>query len=335
MNKCILAFLLCMTSILCGCNPKTTSTSSDTTETKTTQAQPASEAAAQTQMPAEDKTAEQIIEQNFSDQGITDYESVDLSSMEASAGVSLSDYVCYHFFYPSDGLKIEAYLTAPKDQIRTDQPAPCLIYNHGGNQDYGALTSADTSYYAYQFDTICIASNYRGCGQSEGADQFGGDDVNDVIHLIDLCEAFAYMDRTQLNMIGMSRGGMMTYETLRADSRIHRAIVVSGVADCTMTYNDRADMSALLKDLIGGTPEELPKEYEKRSATCFADEIHTPLLIFHTTGDDKVSIEQVKKLTALFDQYGTDYQFISFDSDVHCDLRKEDMQTIHDFLVQK
>ena len=335
MKKSILPVLLCITSVLSGCNTQSAATSLSQPETVKVQTQPASESATQRPQQTDDQNAAQIIEQNFSDHGITDYESVDLSSMEESAGVSLSDYMCYRFFYPSDDLKIEAYLTAPKDQIRTDQPAPCLIYNHGGNQDYGALSPADTSYYAYQFHTICIATNYRGCGQSEGKDQFGGDDVNDVIHLIDLCEAFDYMNNTQLNMIGMSRGGMMTYETLREDSRIHRAIVVSGVTDCTMTYNDRADMSSLLKELIGGTPEEMPEEYEKRSATCFADEIHTPLLIFHATGDDKVSIEQAKKLTALFDQYGTDYQFISFDSDVHCDLRTEDMQTIHDFLVQK
>ena len=141
-----------------------------------------------------------------------------------------------------------------------------------------------------------MASNYRGCGKSEGTDAFGGDDVHDVIHLLDLCEKLNSVDTKNINMFGVSRGGMMTYETLREDRRIHKAVVVAGVADCTMNYEEREDMRSLLTELIGGTPEQLPEEYSRRSAVAWADEINTPLLIFHTTGDDKVSIKQADKL---------------------------------------
>lgn len=51
-----------------------------------------------------------------------------------------------------------------------------------------------------------MASNYRGCGKSEGTDAFGGDDVHDVIHLLDLCEKLNSVDTKNINMFGVSRG---------------------------------------------------------------------------------------------------------------------------------
>lgn len=279
-------------------------------------------------------TPEQIIERSFSESGITNYEKIDLTKLEKLVGVSLEEYISYHFFYESDGLQIEAYISAPKKEIKSDSQAPCLIYNHGGNRDYGALTGTETLNISYRLGLICIASNYRGCGQSEGSDNFGGDDVNDVVRLVDLCEAFDFIDNDSINMLGASRGGMMTYETLRKDSRINRAIVLAGATDCFMTYEDRIDMRAMMKELIGATPTEDASEYEKRSATCWANEINTPLLIFHTTGDNRVSVEQADKLVALFEEYDKEYKYVKFESDVHCELREEDFITIQEWLTQ-
>lgn len=275
--------------------------------------------------------AQKQIENSLEANGISEYEKINLEKYEKQAGVDLSTYISYRFFYQSDDLKIEAFISAPIDLLGKKK-SPCLIYNHGGNREYGALENVETTFYAYQFHTICVATNYRGCGSSQGTDAFGGDDVHDVIHLIDLCQKLDYVDTNQINMLGVSRGGMMTYETLREDQRIHKAVVVAGVADCSMSYEERSDMQPLLQELIGGTPKQLPEEYEKRSAIAWADQINTPLLIFHTTGDDKVSIKQVDKLVEQLKKYQKDYEYVTFDSNVHGDLRKTDVEKIRKWL---
>ena len=150
--------------------------------------------------------ADELVEENFRQAGITEYEKIDLEDYESQAGIDLSEYVSYRFYYDSDGLKIEGYFSAPKDLL-DGQKTSCLIYNHGGNQDYGALENIETCFYAYQLHTICIASNYRGCGSSEGEDQFGGADVDDVVRILDLCEQFSYIDKDAINLMGISRGG--------------------------------------------------------------------------------------------------------------------------------
>ena len=103
---------------------------------------------------------------------------------------------------------------------------------------------------------ICVATNYRGCGNSEGTDEFGGDDVDDVTKIVDLCEEFDYIDNSKINMLGISRGGMMTYEALKGNDKINKAVVISGLADAFMGYEERDDMKTLMKELIGSTPEE-------------------------------------------------------------------------------
>lgn len=275
--------------------------------------------------------AQKQIENSLEANGISEYEKIDLGKYEKQAGVDLSTYISYRFFYQSDDLKIEAFISAPIDLLGKKK-SPCLIYNHGGNREYGALENVETTFYAYQFHTICVATNYRGCGSSQGTDAFGGDDVRDVIHLIDLCQKLDYVDTNQINMFGVSRGGMMTYETLREDKRIHKAVVVAGVADCSMSYEERSDMKPLLQELIGGTPKQLPEEYEKRSAVAWADQINTPLLIFHTTSDDKVSVKQADKLVEQLKKYQKDYEYVTFDSNVHGDLRNTDVEKIRKWL---
>lgn len=275
--------------------------------------------------------AQKQIENSLEANGISEYEKIDLEKYEKQAGVDLSTYISYRFFYQSDALKIEAFISAPIDLLGKKK-SPCLIYNHGGNREYGALENVETTFYAYQFHTICVATNYRGCGSSQGTDAFGGDDVRDVLHLIDLCQKLDYVDKDQINMFGVSRGGMMTYEALREDQRIHKAVVVAGVADCSMSYEERSDMQPLLQELIGGTPKQLPEEYEKRSAIAWADQINTPLLIFHTTADDKVSVKQADKLVEQLKKYQKDYEYVTFDSNVHGDLRNTDVEKIRKWL---
>lgn len=312
---------------------KTKTETENKTETET-QIEPDSESESETETAPADKEsldAEELVEENFHQAGITEYEKINLADYESQAGIDLSEYVSYRFYYDSDGLKIEGYFSAPKDLL-DGQKTSCLIYNHGGNQDYGALENIETCFYAYQLHTICIASNYRGCGNSEGEDQFGGADVDDVTRLLDLCEQFSYIDKDAINMMGISRGGMMTYEVLRRDERVHKAVIISGLSDCFMSYAERSDMQTIFDSLVGSSPEKMPEEYEKRSATYWADEINTPLLIIHATGDEKVSIAQADKITEALEQAGKTYEYITFDGNSHGEIRPEDGEKIKAFL---
>ncbi|MBR2637064.1 MAG: S9 family peptidase [Oscillospiraceae bacterium] len=237
----------------------------------------------------------------------------------------------YKIMYRSDDCEVASYLAVPDGCIETETPYPCIIYNRGGNRDYGSITPQDAAVWAEVTNMVVFASQYRGADRGTGEDEFGGADLNDVIKLIDLCEDFSFVDMEQLYSIGVSRGGMMTYMACRQDSRIKKAVVISGVADLFLNYEERTDLRSMLEHLIGETPESNPDEYEKRSAVCWADEIQCPVLIIHSKGDTRVSFTHAEKMVEALEEAGKEYKFVSHDDIVHGLHIFEDVPVIMDW----
>lgn len=62
---------------------------------------------------------------------------------------------------------------------------------------------------------VVVASQYRGNDGGEGIEQFGGDDVNDVLNLIPVLNQLPKADTSRVGIEGGSRGGMMTYLAMK------------------------------------------------------------------------------------------------------------------------
>jgi len=263
-----------------------------------------------------------------------DYQSSDLFDIESVELSSEYAQKCntYRFTYMCDGFRIKAYISIPLSAVKSQKPYKCIMLNHGGNRNTGILEDDTTAMVCSACDRVVVGSQYRGCGGSEGEDHFGGDDLNDVIRLIDLCDSrFAFIDMDDFCVIGASRGGVMTYPAARKDKRIKRIIALSAVSDLVEAYNSREDMKRVLKDTIGCTPQEDPAEYEKRSAIYWADEITIPVLMFHSKMDAQVSYQQAEQLYEKLKQV-TDCTLISYDDDLHSTLHPGDAQIINDWL---
>ena len=237
----------------------------------------------------------------------------------------------YCFTYQSGEEQIVGYIAIPNQCVEEKKPYPVIVFNRGGNQDYGALQEQEIAYYSYQLNSIVIGSQYRGTTGCTGKDEYGGEDVQDVIKLLDLCEKFEFADMKNLCMMGSSRGGMMSYMAARQDERVKRLVIISGLTDLTKAYEERGDMAKLLEELIGGTPEELPEEYKKRSAVCWADEIDIPVLMFHSRGDVRVPFTEAQAMADALETAGAEYSFVIYEDDVH-GVREEEFPVIRKWL---
>ncbi len=238
----------------------------------------------------------------------------------------------YKFTYTSDIYSVKAYISIPIDCIENSTPYECIIYNRGGNSKIGLLDDEDTAMISAETDRIVLASQYRGTDGGTGQDQFGGDDLADVTTLIDLCDnCFEFASIDKLCVAGVSRGGMMSYMTAKTDIRVKRIIAVSAVSDLFKAYNDRDDMKTVLKNYIGGSPDDLPYEYENRSVVYWADEIKVPVLMIHSKLDEQVSFSQAEELYKKFEEYSFDCKFVSYDDDIH-GFHKEDYKIISEWL---
>ncbi|MDR2932423.1 MAG: prolyl oligopeptidase family serine peptidase [Oscillospiraceae bacterium] len=228
----------------------------------------------------------------------------------------LGHILCYEFLYENDGFEIYAYVTAPDDYM--EKTYPVLVYNFGGNAAMGkfAPTSpgalADKGY-------IVLATQYRGVGVVGGRDGYGGEDINDIIKMIDLSEHFAFAQPGGVYMVGHSRGGSVTYSACRRDDRIAAAAVIAGYTDLAAAYYERDAVmqNKVLIPYVGGSPEKVPEEYEKRSAVKWADEIDVPLLIMHGADDDRVLVHHATDMAEKLEEYGKDYKLLVYEGEGH------------------
>ncbi len=249
---------------------------------------------------------------NYQNEEVFDIKQINLSN---SLG---KDCISYKFTYISDCYQIKAFISIPLSFIQKQVQGKCILYNRGGNSRIGLLNDEDTAKLCVATNRIVIASQYRGADGGTGKDEFGGNDINDVIKLIDLCEKqFLFIDLEDFCVAGVSRGGMMTYMTAKQDNRVKRIIAISAVSDLFKSYEEREDMQKLLFNYIGATPEQNPDEYEKRSAVYWADKINIPVLIIHSKYDKQVSYEQSENLYNKLKENNTDVTFIARDDDVH------------------
>ena len=166
----------------------------------------------------------------------------------------------YSIRYRSDACEVEGYAAFP---LEGDGPWPGLIFNRGGNREFGTLRTVVLCRYASKGFAV-FGSQYRGNCGGTGREEFGGRDVYDVLHLMDLALGLPCVKKPQMYMLGHSRGGMMTYRACALDKRIRAAAIGAGLADAFIMYDrfhdGEYDMHQDCVELIGGTPEELPEE---------------------------------------------------------------------------
>ena len=220
---------------------------------------------------------------------------------------------CYKIKYLSDGLKVVAFILKPKGE---GSKFPVMIYNRGGNREFGKITKKTLTYLSYLSSNnyVVLASQYRGNDGGQGREEFGGKDVNDVLNLIKMAKSLPFIDLTRIVMLGFSRGGMMTCLAIKHGAEIKAAAVVGGVTDLGQLYNDRDEgMKNVIRELVGINK----KEWVERSAYYWAENIDVPILILHGEDDWRVKVSQAKKLAERLKELGKVHELVVFPEGDH------------------
>ncbi len=225
----------------------------------------------------------------------------------------------HHITYASAGYRIKGWLALPpsKDSV---SHYPALIFNRGGTGLRGALTDESAmsiiGYFA-SWGYVCVASNYRGTGGSEGTEEWGGGDVDDAMACIPLLDSLDYVDKQRLGLVGGSRGGMMAFMMLTRTNRFRAAITFGAPTMINAIPHSAYIRKTMVKHLTSTYVEQL--EAEKRSVVVWADKLSktTPLLILHGTGDRRVPAEHSITLAAELQRLHHPYKLILYDNADH------------------
>lgn len=223
----------------------------------------------------------------------------------------------YGITYMSDGLKVHGLMATPKQKGNY----PCIIYNRGGNRNFGALLVIhgviDMGKIAKE-GYVVIASQYRGNAGSDGQEEFGGKDVNDVTILPQVLEEVEYANTEKIGMYGWSRGGMMTYLALTKTDKIKAA--VAGGANSDLTTIDRPNMeSNVYAELIPNYFENKDEELKKRSAIFWVDQFpnNVPILLLHGNADWRVKSTNSLNLALEFEKHRIPYRLKIYEGGDH------------------
>lgn len=218
------------------------------------------------------------------------------TSDAVKAAISEKQRKYYVFSYPSDNLQVKGYISLPTDT----QSAPLIILLRGGNQLFGLPHPRELS---IQPGYAMVCPLLRG-GVSEGKDEYGGKDVNDVKNMMDYLPILEQQLKFQFHpqkkyMIGVSRGGMQLFLALgrypQLQKQISKVASISGLLNLEFAIKERTDFKEALQDNFGYTEDVQGKAWiAHRQPTHYVNKIakNLPILIAQGTSDNRVCLKE-------------------------------------------
>ena len=226
-----------------------------------------------------------------------------------------SGFDCRVVTYASNGQIVSGYMVRPKlDTAGRD--SPLLVYNRGGNGDFGRIDSLQLFQKLLPLAKagyVVVASQYR------EADEFGGKDVDDVMHLIDLAIASPGVDAGNIFMLGESRGAMMSYLVARRRTDITAMATAGGATDLLAGLAWRPEMERVYRALIPDYGTRKQAALEARSALRWAEQLPAdmPVLLLHGEADDRVNVEDSRAMAARLQQLDRPHKLVVYPGDNH------------------
>lgn len=226
-----------------------------------------------------------------------------------------SAFNCRIFSYSSDDQIVMAYVIRPR-MMDASGKLPLLVYNRGGNGNYGRLDPLQVFMKLLPLAKsgfMVVASQYR------DADEFGGNDVGDVMRLIDLSLGMPEVDAGRIFLLGQSRGAMMSYLVARRRDDITAMATIGGVSDLVAGLTSRPEMECVYSARIPGYEDDRQAALVARSAFHWAEQLPAdmPVLLLHGEADDRVSVEDPIAMAARLQQLGRPHKLVVYPGDDH------------------
>jgi dipeptidyl aminopeptidase/acylaminoacyl peptidase len=259
------------------------------------------------------------------DQRPCDFGSYDQQSRFAKQFYSKQDFdqakhdptvSCVRIKYRSDGLSVVGFLVHPR---QTKSRYPVIIFNRGGFLDLGKIEPfnlIDLEGLSKR-GFVVLASQYRGNDGGDGREQLGGQDLDDISHLLDTARTLPYADTANVFMYGVSRGAMMTFLEIKRGVHINAAAVVGAVYDLAAFHQRAPSVVNKAAELIPEYPVAGISALRDRSVMDWPEAVNTPLLMIHGTNDDEVPVTEALAFATKLSNLRRTYQLIIYADDVH------------------
>lgn len=205
---------------------------------------------------------------------------------------------CLLITYQSSDAEVEGFLVAAKN---IKEPQPLVVFNRGGNGDFGkqSILQMLRQMPLVKQGAIVVGSQYR------KQDEFGGKDIQDVHQLIDIAKTLPQVKPGNIDMIGVSRGGMTSYMVAKERNDIDSLVIWAGNSDLEKGLTIRPEMENVYQQRIPNYENDKAQQLFNRSAIKWVDSLdkNIRILLLHGDKDKRVNVvhatDMDKKLTQL------------------------------------
>lgn len=214
----------------------------------------------------------------------------------------------YEIKYQVDGLMITGYINKPIGDLET---YPAIIYCRGGNRDLGTFGRGQlrTQRNLASKGFVVLSSQLRGNIFSQGTDEMGGADLNDILKLIEIVQKLPSAKGEKIGIHGVSRGGRSAYQISRLSDEISSVSVIGTSVDIRDSHSYRPEKYTRVNLPLIGDTINFKHEYDKRSPILWVDELNEPLLILHGTDDWRSKVEKVKRIIPELEKHNKEFEY--------------------------
>lgn len=225
----------------------------------------------------------------------------------------------YDITYNSfDNTKVKGFLLLPNEE---GKKYPVIIYNRGGNGSYGMVNDQYIVTFLSKIASkgfVIIGSQLRGSEGSEGTDEFGGKDIDDVMSLFKIINTIKIADTSKIAQIGWSRGGITNFQLLKRTQKIRTTINIAGPSDILKTK--RKEMFVVYQNRVRNYALDSVYYSNKISPIFQIDSIlnkKESFLFMHGNQDEKVALFNSEELYDKTKKNGYKSKFILFENSEH------------------
>ena len=222
---------------------------------------------------------------------------------------------CERVVYTSAGLRVVGFVLRPA----AAGPHPVLIWLRGGNREFGKIEPVTLLNLAWLADAgfVVVATQYRGVDGGQGADEFGGADVEDVHALLPLARALPQADADRLYLLGGSRGAMQGALAMRQGLPVRAAAFRGGLYDLKSALVSRPALEAGWKEMMLDHATDRDQALQRRSAIAWVEALGAPILLLHGRQDWRAPVADALAFDAALGKAGVEHRLVIYERDEH------------------
>ena len=233
-----------------------------------------------------------------------------------------------------DGLEIQGWLYKA-----TDEGLGTVVLIHGGptSRAEDRFNAQIQFFVSRGFDVL--APNYRGSTgfglpfqESIKEDGWGGREQEDIRRGIEALMEAGIAKPGRVGVTGTSYGGYSAWWAIThfEPEMVAAAAPICGMTDLVVDYNaTRPDLRPYSEEMLGGSPEDVPDIYRKRSPIEFVSNIRGELLIVQGLKDPNVTPDNVHTVIEALHRENIPFELLTFENEGHGIARPENLQILY------